>query len=114
MIVRGLRDLAVGVLGVCGFTAIASLLLGLAAGLSATRALSGGFMLVGSLLFTAGAVVGLRDPSRSRERERRAALAATPGAPRSWTEAFHLSAALVGLGLFLVALGVVIDPRTSL
>lgn len=114
MIARGLRDLAVGVLAVCGFTAIASLLLGLAAGLSATRALSGGFMLVGSLLFTAGAVVGLRDPARSRERAQRAALAATPGAPRSWTEAFHLSAALVGLGLFLVALGVAIDPRTSL
>ena len=114
MIVRGLRDLAVGVLGVCGFTAAGSLLLGLAAGVSATRALSGGFMLVGSLLFTAGAVVGLRDPARSRERERRAALAAAAGAPRSWTEAFQLSAALVGLGLGLVALGVAIDPRTSL
>lgn len=114
MIARGLRDLAVGVLGVCGFTALASLLLGLAAGFSATRALSAGFMLVGSLLFTAGAVVGLRDPARSRDRERRAALTGTAGGPRSWTEAFHLSAVLVGLGLFLVALGVAIDPRTSL
>ena len=90
MIVRGFRDLGVGLAGICLATALGSLVVGLAAGLPALRALSGGFLLVGSLLFTAGAVVGLRDP------------------------AFHLSALLVGVGLFLVLLGVVLHPRASL
>ena len=67
-------------------------------------------MLVGSLVFTAGAVVGLRDPARSREL--RAARGASAGGPASWTEALH-SALLVGLGLGLVLLGVALDPRTS-
>ena len=112
MIARGFRDLGVGVAGICGFTAAFSLLVGLAAGLPALRALSGGFLLVGSLLFTAGAFVGLRDPARARER-RIASGAATTG-PRSWAEAFHLSALLVGVGLFLVLLGIVLHPRASL
>jgi hypothetical protein len=114
VIVRGLRDLGLGVVVACALTAGASLLLGLAAGMSPSRAVSGGYMLVGSLLFTAGALVGLRDPTRARERERRTAPAASPGAPRSWTEAFHLSAALVCTGLLLVVLGIAIDPRTSI
>ncbi len=112
MIVRGVRDLGIGVAGICGLTAVGSLLLGLAAGLPALRALSGGFLVVGSLLFTAGAVVGVRDPARARER-RLVRGAATTG-PRSWAEAFHLSALLVGVGLFLVLLGVVLHPRASL
>lgn len=109
MIVRGLRTLALVLLGLCAFTAVGSLLIGTAAGLPAQRALSGGFMLVGSLLFTAGAVAGLRDPGRT-QRERRLAR----GAPATWTEAFHLSIVLVGFGLCLVLLGVVLNPRTAL
>ena len=111
MIARGLRSLALVLVGLCAFTAVGSLLIGTAAGLPAQRALSGGFMLVGSLLFTAGAVAGLRDPGRSHER--REAKGAT-SAPATWTEAFHLSAVLVGLGMCLVVLGVVLNPRTSL
>ena len=112
MIVRGFRDLGLGLAGICAFTALASLLLGLAAGLPVSRALSGGFLLVGSLLFTVGAVVGLRDPARARER--RIARGADAGSPRSWAEAFHLSALLVGVGLLLVLIGVVLHPRASL
>ncbi len=82
VIVRGLRDLSLGLVAVCGLTAVASLLVGLAAGLPAARAVSGGLMLVGSLLFTAGAVVGLRDPARSRER--RAATGASSSGPATW------------------------------
>jgi hypothetical protein len=111
VIARGFRDLTIGLVAVCGFTAVASLAVGFVAGLPARRALSGGFMLVGSLVFTAGAVVGLRDPARSREL--RAARGASAGGPASWTEALHLSALLVGLGLGLVLLGVALDPRTS-
>lgn len=112
MIARGVRDLGVGVAGICAFTALASLLLGFAAGLPVGRALSGGFLLAGSLLFTAGAVVGLRDPARARER--RIARGAVATGPRSWTEAFNLSALLVGIGLLLVLIGVVLHPTASL
>ena len=112
MIARGLRDLGVGIAGICAFVALASLLVGAAAGLSALRALSGGFLLAGSLLFTAGAVAGLRDPARARERRLAGDAAAT--GPRSWPEAFHLSALLVGVGLFLVLLGIVLHPRADL
>ena len=112
VIVRGFRDLGVGLAGICLATALGSLVVGLAAGLPALRALSGGFLLVGSLLFTAGAVVGLRDPARGQER--RIARGTPSTGPRSWAEAFHLSALLVGVGLFLVLLGVVLHPRASL
>ena len=112
MIVRGFRDLGVGLAGICLATALGSLVVGLAAGFPALRALSGGFLLVGSLLFTAGAVVGLRDPARGQER--RIARGTPSTGPRSWAEAFHLSALLVGVGLFLVLLGVVLHPRASL
>jgi hypothetical protein len=102
----------VGLAGICLATALGSLVVGLAAGLPALRALSGGFLLVGSLLFTAGAVVGLRDPARGQER--RIARGTPSTGPRCWAEAFHLSALLVGVGLFLVLLGVVLHPRASL
>ena len=115
MIARGLRDLGVGLLGICGLTALGSLAIGAAAGLSLQRALSGGFLLVGSLFFTAGAVVGLRDPTRARERRvaRGDPSTGTAGLG-SWTEAFHLSALLVGVGVLLVLLGGALHPSTSL
>jgi len=115
VITRGLRDLAAGLLGICGFTALVSLGIGAAAGLSAQRALSGGFLLVGSLFFTAGAVVGLRDPSRARERRVARGDPATGAAGLgSWTEAFHLSALLVAVGVLLVLLVVVLHPTSTL
>ncbi|HEX3292090.1 MAG TPA: hypothetical protein VHR46_11905 [Gaiella sp.] len=115
MIARGLRDLGLGLAGILGFTALASLGIGAAAGLSTQRALSGGFLLVGSLFFIAGAVVGLRDPTRARERRVARGDPATGAAGLgSWTEAFHLSALLVGVGLLLVLLGVVLHPTESL
>jgi hypothetical protein len=115
VIARGLRDLAVGLPWICGLTALGALAIGAAAGLSLQRALSGGFLLVGSLFFTAGAVAGLRDPSRSRERRIARGDPATGTAGLgSWTQAFHLSALLVGVGLLLVLLGVVLHPTASL
>jgi hypothetical protein len=109
MIARGLRDLSLVLLGAGSLTAVASLVVGLMAGVPAQRAVAGGLMLVGSLVFTAGAFVGLRDPGRSRRRRATAA----PG-PASWAEAFELSAALVGIGLALVLLGVLLNPNASL
>jgi hypothetical protein len=109
---RGLRSIAIALVCVFGLTAAASLLIGVAADVSAERALSGGYLLMGSLLFTAGALVGLRDPARARERERRIRRV-NPGGLASWTEAFHLSALLVGLGISLVLVGIALSPRAS-
>ena len=113
MIRRGLRDLAVAALGLVAATAMLSLLIGAAAGLGVQRSLSAGYMLVGSLLFTAGAVAGLRDPGRSRRRERLIS-GTTTSELTSWTDAFQLSAVLVGLGVCLVVLGIALHPQTSL
>jgi hypothetical protein len=112
VILRGLRSIAIALACVLGATALASLLVGLAADVSPLRALSGGYLLVGSLLFTAGALVGLRDPARARERERRIRRP-SPGGLESWSEAFHLSALLVGLGIGLVLVGIALSPRAS-
>lgn len=114
MIARGLRRLAIAFAVLCAAAAAVSLLVGAAAGVSSSRALSGGFLVVGSLLFIAGALTGLRDPSRShRLRLRRGLARGRADGPATWTEAFHLSALLVGLGMCLVVVGVVLHPRAS-
>lgn len=113
MIARGLRSLGIALACVFGLTAAASLLVGLAADVSALEAISGGYLLVGSLLFTAGALVGLRDPARARERERRTTGRVASGGLATWSEAFHLSALLVGLGIGLVLVGIALSPRAS-
>ena len=113
MITRGLRDLAFVLLGVCALTALGSLLLGLAAGIPLARAVSGGYLVVGSLLFIAGALAGLRDPSRLRERELRTMRRVVSGGPANWSEAFQLSATLVGIGFALLLIGVLIHPRVT-
>ena len=114
MITRGLRDVALVLLGVCAATALGSLLIGLVAGIPTARALSGGYLVVGSLLFVAGALAGLRDPSRLRERELRTMRRVVSGGPANWSEAFQLSATLVGIGFALLLLGVLIHPRVTL
>lgn len=113
MIARGLRDLAAVLLGICAATALGSLLIGLAAGVPAARAVSGGYLVVGSLLFIVGAAAGLRDPSRARDRELRTMRRVVSGGPANWSEAFHLSATLVGIGFALVLLGILIHPRVT-
>ena len=112
MIRRGLRSLAIALSCVFGFTAVASLLIGGAADVAVQRSGAGGYLLLGSLLFIAGALVGLRDPARARERERRARRISTGGLA-TWSEAFHLSALLVGLGIGLVLVGIALNPPAS-
>lgn len=114
MIRRGLRSLAVALVALCAVTGALSLAIGAAADMSAMRSLSAGYMLVGSFLFTAGAVVGLRDPGRARRRQRLSGHSAASSGLTTWTDAFQLSAVLVGFGVCLVLLGVVLHPRTAL
>ena len=114
MIRQGLRNLALTLVAVCAVTGLLSLAIGAAADMSAMRALSAGYMLVGSFLFTAGAVVGLRDPGRSRRRERLSGRSAASAGLATWADAFQLSAVLVGFGVCLVLLGVLLHPQTAL
>lgn len=71
-------------------------------------------MLVGSVVLTAGAAAGIRDPARSSRRERLLRRGSAPSRLTSWRDAFQLSAALVGIGMALVLVGVVLHPRASL
>ncbi len=110
MIVRGLRTIVVGILALGAAAALAGVLVALAAGMSATRGASGGLLLVGSLVFVAGAVSGMRYPSK-RTRERRLA---APDGSSSTTEDASAAGLLVGAGIALVLAGIVLDPETSL
>ena len=114
MIARGLRNLALVALGLAAATALGALLIGSAAGMSAQRALSGGFLLVGSIIFTAGALAASATRPAPRRRERLMRGGGSTGRLASWSEAFQLSAALVGLGLGLVLLGVLLHPTASI
>ena len=64
VIARGLRTVLLGILGLGAAAAAAALLIGAAAGLPGMRAVSGGLVLVGSFVFVAGALSGMRMPSR--------------------------------------------------
>ncbi|MEO5634100.1 hypothetical protein [Gaiella sp.] len=110
MILSGLRTILIGIVALGTFAALAGLLVGAAAGWSGLRGASGGLLLVGSLVFVAGAVSGMRYPSK-RVRERRLEGADGPGRTGGDASAAGL---LVGAGIVLVVLGIVLDPETSL
>lgn len=114
MIAAGLRRLATALALLALGTSALSATIGAAAGIPTLRAVSGGLLLVGSLLFTAGVLTGLRDPARARRGGRPSLRGARAGGLESWSDAFHLSVVLVGLGLCLVLLGVVLHPRATL
>ena len=103
--------------GVSVLVVAVSTVLGVAVGASLTRAVSVGFYLVGSVLLIGGFFVGNRGPLRPRGDggfmfvRPRGVRRATP-AERE--EALNMSAVLVVLGLVLIVLGVVVDPRQRL
>lgn len=121
MLAAALRRFAVLLVATSALTAAASLLLGLAFGSSAARALSLGFYLVGAFLLVAGFFMGNRGPVR---------LKGEPGAEGLWgfgtgrrvrwatpderEEAINLSAIFVVLGFALILVGVAADNRYSL
>jgi hypothetical protein len=101
-----------------GATALVSYALGAAIGSSAARSVSLGLYLVGSLILVGGVLIGSRGPLRLRD-----AASGTPfwgSRAVRWAteaereEALNTSAVFVGVGLVLVALGVVADNRFSL
>jgi hypothetical protein len=104
-------------LGLTAATAVPSLLIGLLAGASVSRALSIGWYLVGCVLLISGFFVGNRGPARPQGEGwgivslRRWVRWATPEEQR---ESISLSALLVILGFVLILLGAVADSRNQL
>jgi hypothetical protein len=112
--------------GVAAGTAVVSLLVGLALGSAADRAISIGFYLVGSFLLVAGFFVGNRGPARLKGAEDEGgAVGGMFGIPIGgrrlrWAtaeereEAMANSAVFVTLGFALIVLGILADSRVKL
>src|SRR5436190_1338746 len=98
-------------------TAVPALLIGLLAGASASRSLSVGWYIVGSVLLLSGFFVGNRGPARPQGEGwstfslKRWVRWANPDEQR---ESLSLSALLLVLGVLLIVLGVLADNRYSL
>jgi hypothetical protein len=122
MLLAALRRLAaLLVLGLVG-TALISVVLGLALGSSVARSLTVGFYLTGCFLMILGFFAGNRGPARVKSEEPGPATFpftfggrrlrwATPGEQH---ETISNSALFISLGLFLIVVGLLLDPRQSL
>jgi hypothetical protein len=110
---RGLKRLAKLITALCVGTTVLSLLVGYAAGTGALRAVSLGFMLVGSFLFTAGAAFGLRGGVRTARRAD-GTVAGVRVDRMQGLEMMNVSAVFVGIGIALVLVGVVLHPHVHL
>ncbi len=124
MLRAALRRLALAVLLSVAVTAALSLLIGVVVGSTVDRSLVLGFYLMGCFLMVAGFFLGNRGPARVKSESARPV--ATPFGVLSgdrrlrWAtlgeqeEAINTSAVLVGLGIILVAIGVLLDGRHSI
>jgi hypothetical protein len=123
MLRAALRRLALAVALSVGVTAAGSAVVGALVGSSIDRALVLGFYLMGCLLMVAGFFLGNRGPARVSSESPRPM--ATPFGIFSgdrklrWAtlgeqeETINSSALLIGLGVVLVAVGVLLDSRHS-
>jgi hypothetical protein len=104
--------------GVVGGTAVLSLLIGLAAGSSARRALSVGFYVAGATLLCGALVMGIRGPLRPEYRDDDGQRGRFFGprtiryvTPDERSQSNRSSLFLFALGILLVTAGGFIDPR---
>jgi hypothetical protein len=101
---------------IAGATIVLSLLLGLALGVSADRAISVGLDCVGAFLLVAGFFIGNRGPARLKED----GTAQLEGRRLRWATreerviALNDSAIFVSVGFALIVLGLAIDSRVRL
>jgi hypothetical protein len=118
MYLAALRRFAVLLGLAAGVTAFGSLLFGLLAGASVSRALSVGFYVVGSFLLIAGFFVGNRGPARLKHSDDAVPFFGSRilrwATPEEREDAINTSAIFVVLGLALIVLGVVADSRYAL
>jgi hypothetical protein len=113
----GLRRFALLLGGAACITALGSLAIGALGGAGVARSLSLGFYVVGSFLLVAGFFLGNRGPARLRGDgavpllgSRYARWATREEAEQALSD----SAVFVAVGLGLILLGIVADPRMSL
>jgi hypothetical protein len=106
-------------LGVAAGSGLVALPAGVAAGASAARAVSVGWYCTGAFVLMLGLVASSRGPTRSVEGGGWAPVSMR-GRKLRWAsraeqdESINVSAVLVVLGLVLILLGVVVDPRHPL
>jgi hypothetical protein len=122
MLLAGVRRLLLLLFGAVGATALGSIAVGAIVGTSLGHALTIGFYLAGCFVLICGFFVGNRGPARVKgERAEAGGLFpffgggrrlrwATPG---EQNETINLSAVFIGIGLVLVAIGVLFDSRRS-
>jgi general stress protein CsbA len=123
MILAGLRRLFLLILGAVALTAVGSVVIAELIGASLDRSITVGFYLVGCFLMLAGFFVGNRGPARVKsEADTRASpMGMILGGGRNlrWAtlgeqnETINNSAVFIGIGLVLVAIGILLDSRHS-
>jgi hypothetical protein len=118
MLLAAARRFLVLVGSIAGATAAASLLLGVALGSSAGRAVAVGFYLVGCALLLGGFFFGSRGPFRVADEEGMVGLRRPRGvrtvSAKEHAETFNLTGLLVVAGLLLLALGAAVDSNARL
>ena len=97
-----------------GSTELLSLAIGLLAGSSPARAVSLGFLLMGSFVFVAGAAIGMRGPARHVKTQEGRVLGVTHAPQRERLESINVSYLFVFIGIVLVVFGIVIAPNARL
>jgi hypothetical protein len=120
MVLAGLRRLFLLIFGATALTAVGSILIAEIIGASLGRSLTVGFYLAGCFLMVAGFFVGNRGPARVKSEE---GSRPTPmgmfGGNRNlrWAtlgeqnDTINNSAVFIGIGLVLVAIGILFDSR---
>jgi general stress protein CsbA len=121
MILAGLRRLFLLIFGATALTAVGSVLIAEIIGASLGRSLTVGFYLVGCFLMLAGFFVGNRGPARvkSESDSRASPMGMILGGGRNlrWAslgeqnDTINNSAVFIGIGLVLVAIGILFDSR---
>jgi general stress protein CsbA len=121
MVLAGLRRLFLLILGATALTAVGSILIAEIIGASLGRSLTVGFYLVGCFLMLAGFFVGNRGPARvkSESDTRSSPMGMILGGGRNlrWAtlgeqnDTINNSAVFIGIGLVLVAIGILFDSR---
>ena len=123
MILAGLRRLFLLIFGAAALTAVGSIVIAELVGASLGRSLTVGFYLVGCFLMLSGFFVGNRGPARvkSESDTRSTPMGMLLGGGRNlrWAtlgeqnETINSSAVFIGIGLVLVAIGILFDSRHS-
>ncbi len=117
MLLAAARRLLTLLAGIAAVTALASLVIGLAAGAGISRSVSLGFYLVGSFLLVAGFFIGNRGPARLHGEEHAGLLGPRRlrwASPEERVGTINDSAIFVSVGFALLVVGLLVDDRVRL